>query len=115
MKHNLTLTDLIVNRDNGKVSIEIVATINRNVIKQVTRPVMVAGTEAVLNEFKSALSGICLQGALYLQNRHIEVFYPSGMTLAEKLSVFDLKQTPTFINDLHSEGFGTNTITAVIW
>lgn len=125
MKHNLTLTDLIVNVDaiendaRNKVNIEIVATINGNVIKHITRPLVLSSgkhTLAVVRaEFEQALSGICLQAALYLQNRNIEVFYPAGMTVDEKLSTFNLKQTTTFSNDVHSYDLGTSSITTAIW
>lgn len=125
MKHNLTLTDLIVNTDaiaddyRVKVSIEIVATINGNVIKHITRPLVLSGgvhsLAIVRNEFERALGGICLQAALYLQNRNIEVFYPAGMTVEEKLSTFNLKQTASFSNDVHAHNLGTSSITTAIW
>lgn len=122
MKHNLTLTDLIVNADfeqSNKVSIEIIATINGNMIKHISRPITLSSgkdTLAVIrNEFEMALNGICLQAVCYLQNRNIDVFYPTGMTIDEKLSTFNLKQTASFSNEVHANNFSTSSITTAIW
>lgn len=119
MKHNLTLTDLIINRDEGpyadRASIEIVATINGNMIRHISRPFVPYMNEDVEIEFKDALGGICLQAVCYLQNRNIEVFYPAGMTLHEKLSTFNLKQTTLFSKAMHDELLWTHVITEAIW
>ncbi|QGH72018.1 hypothetical protein N1M2_155 [Klebsiella phage N1M2] len=115
MKPVLTFTDLIINDEDGKYSIEMVATINREIVKKITRPIINPSAEMRQSVFQSALDGICLAAACVMDNRVEGFHYPAGMNLVEKLSLFDIKQTVTMANDLRAAGFDTNIIMAAIW
>lgn len=115
MKPVLTLTDLIINDEDGKYSIELIGTINRELVKKITRPIMSPNKEARQSLLQHALDGICLASACVIDNRLSGFHYPAGMNLVEKMSLFDIKQTPTMANDLHQAGFDTNVIMAAIW
>lgn len=115
MKPVLTLTDLIINDEDGKYSMEIVATINREIVKKITRPIMTPTKEMRQQVLHSALDGICLAAACVLDVRLSGFHYPAGMNLVEKMSLFDIKQTPTLCNDLVANGFDSNVITSAIW
>lgn len=115
MKPVLTFTDLIINDEDGKYSIEMIATINRELVKKITRPIISPNQEMRQSVFQSALDGICLAAACVMDNRESGFHYPAGMNLVEKLSLFEIKQTPTMANDLHVAGFNSNVIMAAIW
>lgn len=110
MKHSLVFTDFIVNDENGRYSIELVARVNRDkYIKAISRPVASsADPEVREGVFHRQLSSMALQAAVYLQNQGIEFRWARGMTVFEQLSLFDVKQTVEFNNALHSAGLKTD-------
>lgn len=117
MKPTLTLTDFIENKDNDKYSVELIGTVDRKMIKLITRPVSLESVDQQVKTgiFIRALSGLTLQAATSLTNEGKEFHYPAGMNLTEQLSLFEIKQTPNFSNNLHASGIGTDVILVAIW
>lgn len=117
MKPTLTLTDFIVNEDNDRYSVELVGTVNRKMIKMISRPVPLSSMDDASKSsiFYRTLSGLTLQAATTLSNAGYEFHYPTGMNITEQLSLFDIKQTPTFNNDLNKAGMESSSVLLAIW
>uniref|UniRef100_A0AAU8KZB7 Uncharacterized protein n=1 Tax=Pantoea phage Survivor TaxID=3232176 RepID=A0AAU8KZB7_9CAUD len=110
MKHVLTFTDYIENIEDGRYSIELVARLNQTeYLKAIARPISAsAPAEAREAMFHQQLSSMALQAALWFQNRGIDFAWANGMTVFEQLSLFDVKQTASFNNELHAAGRKTD-------
>lgn len=115
MKHTLTFTDYIEINENGLFSIELIARLGGTyVIKASTKPLVVSKTDKPVI-FRNCLDLILIKVKLKLGDQGYKVFMDNNSPLIDKLSIFNIKQTPSFSNELHVAGQETNILMAAIW
>lgn len=119
MKHTLTFTDYIENNEESGFSVELVVRLNgAHTLSAYTRPIkhteMSSGMK--LSVFRNCLALLLIRIKLKLVDQGYDVFMDTNGTMLDMLSLFNIKQTPSFNNELHTNGIvETNILMASIW
>lgn len=119
MKPTITFTDLIENRDNNMYSVELLARVSpgNQVLKAISPPVALEMADSVKCDeiFRSSLNQLGIAAHMSATKHGVNLPSLSFITLADLMSMFDIKQTVTFNNDLHKAGRSTSFILEAIW
>lgn len=119
MKPTITFTDLIENKDNNMYSVELLARVSpgNQILKVLSQPVALEMTDPVKCDeiFRNSLNQLGIAAHISATKNGVELPSLSFITLPDLLSMFDIKQTVTFNNDLHKAGRSTSVILDAIW
>lgn len=110
MKPVLTFTDYIEEHDEFIATIEILAKMGNEQFIYVSPKISEArATDYVMdNYYRRGLEEIFTRALQYLEKQGDMDMSIHGMTLMDKMSLFDVKQTVTFNNSLHENFRETN-------
>jgi hypothetical protein len=116
MKPTIIFTDFIENNEANGYSIEMLAKVNGHVEKFVSCPNSPDIDKAKKDQvFRVGLNTLLSNCMAHLRTLDQSVPSPVGMAMADKFSFFEVKQTPTFNNDLHKAARDTSIILEGIW
>ncbi|QYN79921.1 hypothetical protein PQD71_gp028 [Kosakonia phage Kc263] len=114
MKPVLTFTDYIEERDEFVVTMEILAKIGDEQFVFVSPKLSeTRATDAILDRYyRMGLEDIFTRALQYLEKSGQMGMNVHGMTLMDKMSFFDIKQTVVYNNALHQNHRETNILFA---
>lgn len=119
MKPTITFTDLIENKDNNMYSVELLAKVSPGdqMVKALSAPVALEMADAVKRDeiFRHTLGRVGVAAHITACEHGVDMPSLSFITLPDLLSMFDIKQTVTFNNDMHKAGRSSSVILEVIW
>ena len=119
MKPSIIFTDLIENKDNNMYSVELLAKVSpgNQVLKVLSHPVALEMADAVKCDeiFRTSLNQLGIAAHKVATTHGIDLPSSSFLPLSDLLSMFDVKQTVTFNNDLHKAGRSSSVILEAIW
>lgn len=116
MKPTLIFTDFIENNEAHGYSIEMLAKVNGHVVKFVSCSNAPDITQEAKNQvFRVGLNTLLSNAIAHLREHDDSIVSPVGMAMMDKFAFFNIKQTPTFNNDLHKVGRDTSIILEAIW
>lgn len=119
MKPTITFTDLIENRDNNMYSLEILAKVTPTgkPVKVLSPPVALemADHGKCDDIFRISLNQLLIAAHSLATDAGVKLPPSAFMSLPDLLSMFDVRQTVQFNNDLNKAGRDTSVIMEAIW
>ncbi|QBZ70705.1 hypothetical protein pETSU_124 [Edwardsiella phage pEt-SU] len=119
MKPTITFTDLIENRDSNMYSLEILARVtpSSKPIKVLSPPVALETADKGKCDdiFRMSLNQLLIAAHSLATSAGVKLPPSAFMPLPDLLSLFDVRQTVQFNNDLNKAGRDTSVIIEAIW